>query len=664
MLSNINKRMTGILKALTEANDYITSHTLAYELGVTPKTIHTDIKQLKSLMNYENIDIKSKRGLGYKINCDSLDKVKSLLIEMNKLHYATDLNLITSDERAKFIIKELLYANKCITIEYMINELFVSESTIKNDLQIAKTILNKYNIKLEKTNEGLYADGHEVNKRFCISNYLIYGSKLEGISVINLFEYQNHDSAFDIRKVKSIILQQFKDEAMHISDDVLTKITVHIFIAMERINTNQYVSFKEEGLEYLRHEIEYNISRKIVNAIKKTFGTSFSEEETAYITLHIIGNRLTYKNNKTDFNSSTFLGEDIYQIAIQILYEISDWLNINYLKKDQALIYDLGLHLKQLLHRLTFKMNIRNLLLNKIKIKYPLAFEAGVIAAKVISRITGYKVNENEIGFLALHIAAAIERNQVYQSEQKRKVALVCASGVATSGLLLTKLSYELNSEYFVMGAYALHQIDELIEQSPDVILTTIKIDKELDLPIIEIDPVINDMDINYIKKHLTQIDNENITFSQLLKEDLFFPGLTNKTKQATLETLMNYMVQKGYIDENIRESVFSRENLSPTAIGNRVAIPHPVDINISNSCICIGILDKPIKWSDTEQVSIVFIVVLSDELKPEFQTIFSEFYDIVHSLEQMDRLKRRKNYDDFLSAIDINLEGRITNEY
>ena len=51
-------------------------------------------------------------------------------------------------------------------------------------------------------------------------------------------------------------------------------------------------------------------------------------------------------------------------------------------------------------------------------------------------------------------------------------------------------------------------------------------------------------------------------------------------------------------------------------------------------------------------------------ELKPEFQTIFSEFYDIVHSLEQMDRLKRRKNYDDFLSAIDINLEGRITNEY
>ena len=59
-----------------------------------------------------------------------------------------------------------------------------------------------------------------------------------------------------------------------------------------------------------------------------------------------------------------------------------------------------------------------------------------------------------------------------------------------------------------------------------------------------------------------------------------------------------------------------------------------------------------------------MFIVVLSDELKPEFQTIFSEFYDIVHSLEQMDRLKRRKNYDDFLSAIDINLEGRITNEY
>lgn len=664
MLSYINERMIEILKTLTETNDYITSHTLAYELGVTSKTIHTDIKQLQSLVNYKNIDIQSKRGLGYKLNYNSLYKVKLLLSEMDKLHYVTDLNPITSDERVRFIIKELLYTTKCITIEYMINVLFVSESTIKNDLQIAKTILNKYNIKVKKTNEGLYAYGQEANKRFCISDYLIYGSKSKEISIITLFEYQNYDSAFDIHKVKAIILKQFEEEAMCISDDILTKITVHIFIAMERINTNQYVHFKEKGFEYLRREAEYNISRKIVKAIKKTFGISFSEEETAYITLHIIGNRLTYKNNQIDFNSSTFLGKDIYQIAIQTLDEISDWLNIDYLKKDQTLIYDLGLHLKQLLHRLTFKMNIRNLLLNKIKIKYPLAFEAGVIAAKVISRITGYKVNENEIGFLALHIAAAIERKQIHQSEQKRKVALVCASGVATSGLLLTKLSYKLNNEYFVMGVYALHQIDELIEQSPDVILTTIKIDKELDLPIIEIDPVINDTDIDYIKKYLTQIDNENITFSQFLKEDLFFPDLTNKTKRATLETLMNCMFQKGYINANIKQSIFSRENLSPTAIGNGVAIPHPIDISISNSCICIGILDKPIKWSETEQVSIVFVVVLSDKLKPEFQTIFSEFYDIVHSLEQMNRLKRQKNYDDFLRTIDINLKGRITNEY
>ena len=77
-----------------------------------------------------------------------------------------------------------------------------------------------------------------------------------------------------------------------------------------------------------------------------------------------------------------------------------------------------------MLTRLTYQMNIRNPYLKNIKIKYPLAFEAGVIAAKVVESKTGFQIGEHEIGFLALHIGAALERlpnHFKYENKKSRR---------------------------------------------------------------------------------------------------------------------------------------------------------------------------------------------------------------------------------------------------
>ncbi|WP_347836278.1 PRD domain-containing protein [Gracilibacillus sp. JCM 18860] len=49
-------------------------------------------------------------------------------------------------------------------------------------------------------------------------------------------------------------------------------------------------------------------------------------------------------------------------------------------------------------------MNIRNPMLEDIKNNYPLAFEAGIIASMAIEEESSTKIDENEVGYLALHI--------------------------------------------------------------------------------------------------------------------------------------------------------------------------------------------------------------------------------------------------------------------
>src|SRR5699024_10728226 len=82
-------------------------------------------------------------------------------------------------------------------------------------------------------------------------------------------------------------------------------------------------------------------------------------------------------------------------------------------------------------------MNIRNPMLADIKKNYPLAFEAGIIASLAIEKHTGTKIDENEVGYLALHIGAAIERRKL-KSGPKRCL-IVCASGLGTAQLIFYK---------------------------------------------------------------------------------------------------------------------------------------------------------------------------------------------------------------------------------
>ncbi|ASN04295.1 BglG family transcription antiterminator [Virgibacillus necropolis] len=652
MLAHLNKRMLKALKLLSKTNDYLSSIHLSQKMGVTSRTVREDIKNLNHILKEYSIFIDSSRGNGFKLS-NSSGELNTLINQFENVLSDNDFNPIMPEDRVRYMIKKLLYSPESIKIQAFVEDLYVSESTIKNDIQRAKLILNKYNISISKDNKGLYVEGHELNKRFCISDYLIHSSAIDDrliLSFINNNSYIISDS--DLVKIKSTILYYLNEENMVISDFALKKIAVHIAIVISRIKTGQYIDLKSEDFSNLTNEGEYRISGEIVKAIGKEFKMSFSQDETVYMTMHLVGNRISQAGGiPTDLLN--YLGEDIYKLSYKILNEVGSWIKEIDLKKEKEFVYSLGLHLKQLLHRLSFNMNIRNPMLSIIKIKYPLAFEAGVVSAKTIMKETGFQINENEIGFLALHFGVVIEKQRLQTlSTKKKKIALVCASGMATSELLLTKLSHILGSNYYMIGTYALHQIDELTNQQPDIILTTVPIEEEVSIPILIVPSILDDSDIDSIKGSLTKLEGETSSISQFIKEDLFFQSLTITTKHEALQFLTEKMIDKGYINDKIKQSILARENISSTAIGNMVAIPHPLEVEMNQSCICTAILEHEIPWNAGEDVSIIFIIVLEEKWRPKFQEIFIGLYDIIHSSDNVLTLSKQKNFYDFIGMI------------
>src|SRR5690625_688883 len=151
-------RMSGIINILARADDYVTGIELATKLGVTARTIREDIKTInKKIINYDT-KIISKKSKGYKITSKSKEQITTLVNLIKAESLSLNSNSITPDDRERYIIKRLLFANNEIKLYSLTQELYVSESTVKNDLIEVKGILNKYNIRITSNYKGIRAE--------------------------------------------------------------------------------------------------------------------------------------------------------------------------------------------------------------------------------------------------------------------------------------------------------------------------------------------------------------------------------------------------------------------------------------------------------------------------------------------------------------------------
>ena len=63
------------------------------------------------------------------------------------------------------------------------------------------------------------------------------------------------------------------------------------------------------------------------------------------------------------------------------------------------------------------------------------------------------------------------------------------------------------------------------------------------------------------------------------------------ETKEECINFLSNEAIKKGLMDETSKKSVFEREEISSTSIGDLTAIPHPIATDTKKSFISILVL-------------------------------------------------------------------------
>ena len=583
----MNTRALSIIKILLNSVEPVSSLALSQEIGCSTKTIQNEIKEVNKEL--KNCEIVSIRGIGYKIegNLDDIDIKNSDLYDYDRVEYIIKkiINISSTDKDT-------------IKLEDLADSMYVSLSTVKNDLKEVKKILNEYNLKISsKHKQGICIEASEED----IIKFIInYSNKVD--NSLSIKDFLNNNIIENLFSIKKILLDTLSYENMILTDNEFKNIVNYISIYLSRNNTNQSDFIKEYIKKY-----------------KSKKEKPISEDEQLLI-------RKAIKEFCRDLNIATSINLSHDKIFEECLFN----------------------HISNLYKRADLGINQYEITAGEIKLKYPFAFELGKIAKKTIEKNLNMEISEDEVENIALHIGGALERIDKRDEKKVYRTIIVCTSGVGTSMLIKSKLENIFKGKLEIIKVIPSYLIDYINVLDIDFVISTVEVNLE-NVNVIKVSPMLTDKEIKLIEKY---IETENVyidlDIQNLFSSELFFKDIKAETRSQVIDIMSKKLVEKGYIDDTMRQSYFERETIATTEIGNMVAIPHGAKGEVYENKVAIGILKEPISW-EVGKVRLVIMLALDKEKILDYEEVFSKIYKRVDSIAKVISICENKSYEKFI---------------
>lgn len=642
-MDTFHPRQRTILKKLYEKKAWIKGGELAAELGVSDRTVRNDIAYINSVVYMDLIVSQNKKG--YQLS--DYDKAREIIANDG------DGIPVLPEERINYILKHLLFRNRKLDIYELSELLMVSEATIEHDLKEIKKLISENNrgLSLLRKAASITLTGSEKDKRALLSELLF---KETNRSFFNIFKYERYFDHLDLGLIQRKLMQAVEKYRIHLNEMAVVNLVIHIAITIDRIKSENILDIEAE-MDKVLGTREYKMAEELCGQLEDEFGIRFPAGDIIYISYLILGKSIIKNKYHEKKELEGIIDPNIASLTEALIVSINREFGISF-EEDDNLFIGLCLHIKRMIERVNSHVLLRNPLLDELKLKYPFIFELAVFVSKEFYKRTGLVIKEDEIGFITLHLGAAFESLKGNQTI-KRKIALICPTGYTTSRLLMSKLHSVYQDKIDILGTFSFMELDELMKQEPDLILSTIKFDYEMDFKVIEVSPFLNQNDIEKINQHLYLYEEDNGRSRFLndvryfFRRDIFFKGITFKNEFDAIEFLGNQLCAKGYTPEEYVKFVIEREKISSTSFGNLLAIPHPIVMNAYETVIAVTILQKPMIWGKNK-VQLVFMFALKEEDRKKLNELYKHIIEIVEKPDGVQYLIKSESFDDFISRI------------
>ncbi len=605
----LDARMKKIIIELSDS-EYVTASELAKILDLNEKTVRTTIGKMRDSLDEYGIEIESKTRKGYHLLIYDKEKYQAFINNDEWLSKNDIPN--NSKEREEWLLDYLLKQHKFVRIDDLSEMLYVSRSTITNDIRNVEDSLKSYHITLiRRPNYGLHIQGSEFDIRNCMI------SQFKDNKWAQRFSDKEEN---ELKEISKILLNNIQNQKVVLSKSMIQEMTSCIYIAKVRYEENYKITVSKNEVVHRIYKPCIDVATNIVEELNEKFHIHLLDSEIYYIAINIAA-RSDYNVLEGELESGVI--NQARKQATQMLDCVYDMMHLD-MRQNLSLLYDLISFLIPMDIRMRYGIIAKNPFAEATKKKYFFAYNVASQAVIPLKKTYFHEVPENEIAYLTSIFALFIEQEK--DKKKKYNILVICATNMSTSKLLAYQ--YKKKFKKYIDEVYTceMYNLDSFDFSKVDYIFTMVEINRVLPKPVLGISAFLEDEEVEKISSIL-KFKSSN-TIADVYSEELFYDNIKGETKEEILFEICKRIPEKYGIPSDFYEGLLRRKEITGTDLAKHVALPHPYETTSDISFACISVLDHPIRWTRQDVQVVILMAVAEDEQRDltNFLQLISEF--------------------------------------
>lgn len=531
------ERLGSIITLLRNARGFISMEELAQDLDVTPRTIRSDLNLLTQALEGTGIRLIRVRNKGLALDKKALTE-KNISALMQKLSLQKDF--YSPKERENLVMEALLlelYPGS-MTLK-KVEELTLSgRSSAAKTLADCEHILRKRDITIsKKPRRGMVLLYEEYQWRMAVLEHLmgyvdamdhhkLYMS-LEKEYAGNVLSLWNGFVGRFVANINTLYIVNFirryeANNKIRFTDRAFLCVFFYICIAVTRIREGRSLEKSVFRLElFFDWQCVDNLLKDNTQFLNQGLREPMSHFELEAVFVYMLTRKQSWEQG---FLEDVFIKDKHFkrtsrELTRRFLSQVEKGLKVD-LSSDDVLFESLLIHIRPLILRILFGIQMENPLLADFKDTYPFVFQVCREASAVFTEDITTKLGDSEVGYLAMCVEAFLEKRSKNRFSGMCRVIIVCPEGKGTSSILQHRLINQIPNIQ-IDRICSIEELGRVNKEDVDLVISTVPIHMENMWEIINVNPLLHEEDLRKIRRVMKRLSITKGSSKSLIVEDM-----------------------------------------------------------------------------------------------------------------------------------------------
>lgn len=586
------ERLHQLYLILASSGEWHLASELASRLHTTTRTINNYVNEINRSSEYGTLILSSFRGYRWDPSAQHAraraeDEVES---------YGT-----ASDERYWYILRRIILEQ--VDYDELLDDLFLSESTIDSDLQKVRDLARRHGVRLRKVHGKLFLNGRRSDIRklsfLCVMQF--YSRKTVTTRVV-----KDSFPMYDCEMLYEILIETLEKYCITMNAYADSTLFLLVMLQYWDVMHGTGMTGSESLISDIHEHIEYDAASELALLFREKTGAVYNPWEIEYLAAVIC----SMTEPVSEDAPMPFVDDgDLYENTVANLSNAGLALGLD--MTEEKNVNRMMSYMQRLILRSRMGFVIRDLTFQSLKVRHPVIHDVSAWILIFAARQHDIQIDRNEVGFLAKFLCG-LASDHIYPYDMSVDTTLICPSFGDFPHALIKDLNAHLGDSVNIHAVTGYVDAKDIDKSNEELYLSVMTVSGIPHCVNISLYP--RAADYRHIYTELHRIKTKSYCERLAAKLELLLcPEIAvyeapNTKGETIIKEICDDLHNKGLIREGYMDDIAERESMDPSIYNSSIAIPHMCSDSVVHNFVQIALFPKPVELGETK-ISILCII-------------------------------------------------------